>query len=210
MMTATRQPGGSPGLGQPAIPPSRIKRKAIQMAKANKASVIDTGADMIEVLIPSGLVLKHRDWEIDTATASPATLAYLLQNGFNQSMVDSAALSNKEQEGKTEDEIAEIVLDKKSKRFDNIVAGTVGTRAGGPRAVGIDKYIKDVAVEWIKKIAAKKGMKMPEGKGAAERLAKIVADYMSDDDRAEAVKVEARSRMDRDQEAAATDFTFAA
>src|SRR6266481_10056488 len=115
------------------------------------------------------------------SNASPATLAYLLQNGFNQSMVDSAALGKEDKEGLSDDEVKALVADKKQKRFDNIVAGTVGTRVGGPRAVGIDKIMNDVAVERLKAILVnQKGLKWPSGKGAAEKIAAFVTKYMGD------------------------------
>jgi len=167
------------------------------MAKANKqpdaAPVIDNTA---VVEIPADLVLKHGDWELNASNASPATLAYLLQNGFNQSMVDSAALGKEDKDGLNDDEIKALVNDKKQKRFDNIVAGTVGTRVGGPRVVGIDKVMNDVAVERLKAILiTQKGLKWPSGKGAAEKIAAFVAKYMGDASRAADVRAEAERRM---------------
>jgi hypothetical protein len=168
--------------------------------------------DTITVEIPSGLVLKHGGWELDTASASPETLAYLLQNGFNQSMVDSAALGKDEKEGLSDDELKAMVADKKQKRYDNIVAGTVGTRVGGPRPVGIDKIINDIAIERVRAILVEqKGLKWPSGKGAAEKVAGFVAKYMENAERAESVRAEAERRM-ADNAAAkdAVDIDFAA
>jgi len=167
------------------------------MAKANTQSTAAPVIDATEVIeIPDNLVLRHGDWELRASTASPATLAYLLQNGFNQSMVDSAALGKEDKEGLSDDEVKALVNDKKQKRFENIVAGTVGTRVGGPRAVGIDKIMNDVAIERLKAILiTQKGLKWPSGKGAAEKIAAFVTKYMGDAARASDVRAEAERRM---------------
>ena len=139
------------------------------MAKSKTAA--GHGPETIVVEIPAGLILAYGQWSIDAGTASPATLAYCLQNGFHQSMVDAAAFSKEEKDGKSEDEVEVMAVEKRNVRFDNIVAGTVGHRAGGPRAKGIDLYIREIADKLIAAKAAEKGAKLPSGKGAAEKMA---------------------------------------
>lgn len=148
----------------------------------------------VTVNIPSGLVLKYGAWEIPAADASPATLAYCLQNGFHQSMVDAAAFSKEEKEGKTEAEVEAMATEKRQARFDNIVAGTVGHRAGGPRVRGVDKIVRDVALERLTAVAAAKGKALPKGKGAAEKVNKLVDLYLSDEGRAADCRAEAERR----------------
>ena len=71
------------------------------MAKSKNTTHDAPGhAGTVVVEIPAGLILTYGDWSIDAATASPATLAYCLANGFHQSMVDAAAFSKDEKEGK--------------------------------------------------------------------------------------------------------------
>ena len=139
------------------------------MAKSKTAA--GHGLETTVVEIPAGLVLTYGQWSIDAATASPAALAYCLQNGFHQSMVDAAAFSKEEKDGKSDSEVEAMAVEKRSARFDNIVAGTVGHRAGGPRAKGIDLYIREIADKLIAAKAAEKGAKLPSGKGAAEKMA---------------------------------------
>ena len=161
--------------------------------KQHNADPADSG---VTVTIPSGTVLKYGDFELNASNASPATLSYLLHNGFHQSMVDAAAFSKDEKEGKTEDEVNAMALAKRTTRFENIMAGTVGSRVGGPRVRGIDKLIRDVAGEKLVAIAAAKGKALPKGKGSAEKIGKLVDMYLADATRAQAVKDEAQRRLD--------------
>lgn len=182
------------------------------MAKAKHNETLDneTSMSVVTLTIPADLVLSHGDWEIDAHTLLGMTtngLAYLLQNGFNQSMVDSAALSKEFKEGKSEKEIAAAIYEKKGARYKNILASAVGSRVGGPRVVGIDKFVKDVAIEWIKAHATSKGLKMPKGEGAAEKLSAIIDKYMTDEGRAGAVRAEAEKRMAAVEAAGDFDFT---
>lgn len=121
----------------------------------------------IHVAIPAGLILSYGDWVIDAATASPATLAYCLQNGFHQSMVDAAALSKDDKAGKSDKEIEAMSATLRTKRFDAIVAGIVGHRSGGPRAKGIDVYIRDLLDAQIVEKYRLKAVPLPSGKGSA-------------------------------------------
>jgi len=145
--------------------------------------------------IPDGLILKAHGFEVNPLDMNEKAIAYLLQNGFSQSLTDSVALAKKDTEGKSDDEVKALKAEKMQKRFDAICAGEVGTRVGGPRVVGIDKFVKLVATEWVTAWAASKGKKLPSGKGSAEKLAAIVAGYMANPDRAAKVRAEAEKRM---------------
>jgi hypothetical protein len=50
---------------------------------------------------------------------------------------------------------------RKAERWERIVSGTIGTRSGGPRRVGIDKVMAEVATERLHAIAAERKAKLP-------------------------------------------------
>lgn len=167
------------------------------MAKKHQTETapVSAATDTIMVAVPAGLVLSYGDWTIPVASATPATLAYCLQNGYHQSMVDAAAFSKDEKEGKTDDEVAEMTRNARQTRHDNIVAGTVGHRVGGPKLRGVPKLLRDVAVERLQTMAAKKGRPWPKGKGAAEKINRLVDVYLSDTGRKSACQEEAERRF---------------
>lgn len=147
--------------------------------------------------------LKYGNFSVELENLSVASLAYLAQYGFGKSLQDSVAGLKKEvgeDEAKfqkdlgvtlTGTELADEVLARKMEsRFDDIIAGTVGTRTSSPRLSGIDKIMRDVAKEAIKAKTMAKKVKMPEG----EALAAIVAKYIANHE--EAVKEEATRRME--------------
>jgi len=169
------------------------------MAKGNKHQDVAQDSNRVMVAIPAGLVLKFGEGasarEIDATSAGVATLAYLLQNGFNQSLVDSksgAAQATVDEfieakilpEGTTakslkgsaalpegfKDRLATIADEMVSKRYDAIVAGTVSAKSSGPRVRGIDKLIRDVATERLQALFSKRGQAWPNGKGAAAEI----------------------------------------
>lgn len=157
----------------------------------------DSPEGTVAVHIPAGLVLTYGEWSIDATQASPATLAYCLANGFHQSMVDAAAFGKADKEGKTDDEIDAMARDKRQARFDNIVAGTVGTRVGGPRKRGLEAIIEDVAEEFALSTLAAHGKPTPKkGKGYADAVAKIVAVAMQNPRFADRVRTAAQQRFD--------------
>lgn len=168
-------------------------------------------ANTVMVAIPAGLTLSYGDFVIHAETASPKTLAYCLQNGFHQSMVDAAAFSkddkiNEDGTPKSDEEIEAMALAKRQARFDNIVAGTVGSRVGGPRLKGVDKLEREVATEQLTAWAASKGKKLPTGKGAAEKIAAQVDKWLSNESRKAACRAEAERRHAAQAAAGADDF----
>jgi hypothetical protein len=170
----------------------------------------------IIIEVPEGLTLKHEGFTLDVSTAGPATLAYLLQNGFSQGIGDAAATNaetlaeligvtvetykakgfkpNAEQAAKIKEHKQGLMADK----FEAIVAGTVGARIGGSRPKGLDWYIKVVAEQAVKAWSDKKGLEWPKGKGAAAQIAKLVEVWLGNEKKAAQVKAEAQRRMDAD------------
>jgi hypothetical protein len=119
--------------------------------------------------------VKYGQWELalrDIA-GNPKAVMYLLQNGFTQSLVDSAAFSKEDKAGKTDDEVAAMAVERRNARFAAIRAGDVGTRVGGPKLPAIERVMRDVAEERLRAIATAKGVKMPTGDVLRAALAKI-------------------------------------
>lgn len=167
------------------------------------------------VMVPmtAGLIAKYGDFSFnpsDFTDESIATVAkavaYCLQNGYHQSMVDAAAFSKEDKAGKTEAEIEAMALEKRTTRHANIVAGTVGSRVGGPRLKGVDKLEREVATEQLTAWAASKGKKLPTGKGAAEKIAAQVDKWLSNESRKAACRAEAERRFAAQAAAGADDF----
>jgi hypothetical protein len=155
-------------------------------------------------------VLKFGKHEVMLQDVSPKGLLYLVQYGFKQSMQDSIAGYAKKlaEEGKpddagpyTEAEIAELVAERQADRFDDIVSGEVGTRAGGgPRLSGIEKIMRDMAKDAIKAAVVAKGVKMPTG----DTLAKFIDQYIAKHDAT--LRPEAQRRLDLTKAGADTDL----
>jgi hypothetical protein len=167
---------------------------------------------MQAILVPADLVLKGHGYEAEAASLLPTTAAYLLQNGWTQAHGDAKAVTAKDTEGMSEDEVKALKAERLAAKHDAIMAGTVGTRNGGPRLVGIDKMIQIVAMEEVVAWAASKGKKLPTGKGAAEKLRASVESYMANATRAEKVRAKAQERIDSQKQAVEAlgedDFDF--
>lgn len=153
---------------------------------------------------------------VDFAGLPAVSQMALAQRGFNHLMGSEVAskikaAKDKADEAKTplsESDI-EALTEKHREAFVSALAeGKLGTRASGPKLRGLDKIERDVAVEFITAWAAKNGKKLPSGKGAAEKLATIIANYMSDTARAENVQAIAKERFEAAGAAAGDDFDF--
>jgi hypothetical protein len=99
----------------------------------------------------------------DSFGVPPATVAYLLQYGFKQSLQDAAAQPASEaskESGATESSIKSAIHGAMSKRLDNIVAGTVAVRGGGSRSP-FAELTRDVIDEYLAKWATKSGAVLP-------------------------------------------------
>lgn len=134
-------------------------------------------------------ILTYGRWSLDANSAKPETIAYLLQNGFSQSMTDAAAFSKSDKEGKTGEEIAAMADAARQARFEAICAGTVGTRVGGPRLSPVERATRDLVDERLSAICAARKVKMPEGDVLKAARAKIM-DRFGDE-----IKLEAEARV---------------
>lgn len=111
----------------------------------------------------------------DTDTLVAAALEYLFDYGFKQSMGDSHAGSAKKVEKAWADAgrdpatdkatfEAEVIAQSRADmeiRFNKIVAGTMNVNDSDP--------LRAIAVEMLRKNAASKGTKLPDGKSPAYR-----------------------------------------
>lgn len=122
---------------------------------------------------------------------NPKATAYLLQYGFRQSLQDAVAGMKKElsAEGKSKDEITAALREATHKRLDAILCGTMGSRVGTARLVGIDKLMRDVATEALRTAAAAKKVTLPKGKDLSALLDKYIAKH------GDAVRAEAEKRQ---------------
>lgn len=134
-------------------------------ADAAKQSIGDTAVNVD----PQTQTLVYGDWSVKVADLPAKAIAYLLQNGFSQSMTDAAALTKAQKQDEhgndlDDDTIAAKVKSLRDARFARIVAGEVGVRAGGPKATGIDALIRTIAVERLRVQLAKYKLVLPSGK----------------------------------------------
>src|SRR6266576_2217139 len=111
------------------------------------------------------LTLKYGDWELDPNALPAKAIAYLLQNGFSQSMTDAAAFSKEQkaafaEAGKSVDEAAQ---EAREKRFVAITKGEVGVRVGGPRKSLFEKFYHEAAKDKVKALCEARGFAVPKG-----------------------------------------------
>lgn len=160
--------------------------------------------------------LKYGRWEADANTLPPKAIAYLLANGFNQSMTDAAACTREERakhlrEGGFESDAKAVegsakatistegatyfasVVDKwRQERFDAIVAGTVGARVGGgggPRKDPLLRAMEDIAEERLRALCTQRNVAMPKADVRKSAIAKLI------ERGGEALKSEAQARL---------------
>lgn len=143
--------------------------------------------------------LESNGVSLDLTNTAPDGIKYLIEYGYAKSLQDKVAGMKKD--GKTD---AEILAARESRR-DAILGGTIGHGTSGPRLIGRDKMVHLVAVEQVTAYAAKKGKKLPDGKGAADKIRAIVAKWMAVPDQAAAVESEVDRRMAAQESAGAAD-----
>jgi hypothetical protein len=163
------------------------------MAKAKtapNASANDTAASNP---LTDNLELVYGDWKTDAqalgwpvGTPISKAIAYVIANGFKQSMTDASAMT-KEQKAKAHEEAVkanpgvEITLEQaveakaheqRTKRFADILAGNVGVGGGGPKLPQIERVMREIAEEQIRAAVvannAKVGQQKPDGKPYVE------------------------------------------
>lgn len=157
-------------------------------------------------------VLEYNGFRAEISEIATAGQAYLWQYGFAKSLQDSVAGLAKElkESGVPADEIPGRIKSAMQERFDKILAGTVGTRSTGPRVMGFDKILRDVAE---RELAAK--IKLPTKRSDAFTVAgknwpnfgAFVAEYIAspkNNDRLTALAKEEEARV---AELAQTDIS---
>ena len=137
-------------------------------------------------------VIKWGEQTIHVVDLPQAAIHYLLQYGANKSRQDAVAGMKKEltAEGKTEDEIAQAMEVEFADRLARIMDGTISTRVVGPRKLGIEKVMADIARERITASCAARKTKAPTGKTMTE----LVERYLSL--KGDSVREEAQRRLD--------------
>ena len=134
--------------------------------------------------------LTYSKWFVNANDLPPAGIAYLLHNGFTQSMTDAAAFTKEQKAGKTADEVTAMATEARQKRFEAILAGTVGVRVGGPRMPAIDRAMQDVVDEMIGAICAARKVALPKGDVLKAARAKLLAKN------GDAIREKAQARLD--------------
>ena len=140
--------------------------------------------------------IEYKDFSVEIETLKPESVLYLLTNGFKQSLADSIAGLGKKlkEEGRDAVSIDAELKAVMQAKFDAILDGSVSVRSVGPRLQGLDKFVAEVAEERLRAHCAKKSIKWPSGKGAAEKIAewrgKLLASPMGD-----GVRVEGKKRF---------------
>jgi hypothetical protein len=173
--------------------------------------------------------LKYGRWSADANSLPAAGVAYLLQNGFNQSMTDAGAMTREEkakllrEHGHEADAsavesgaraklspegeavVAAVIDEWRQDRFNDILKGTVGTRVGtgGPRLDPLTREMRAVAEGRIRIIADAKNISMPTGKVLTAAVERII------DRDGDAIRTEAAARLKANKaSAAALDDLF--
>lgn len=172
------------------IAPPKPENRIMAKNKTNTAPQTDVAANVITELT----TLSAHGVTVNVADITPAGIAYLLTYGFNKSLQDKVAgLAKEMKEAEHADDVIEEAIAKaRHERAAAIVAGTIGTGSSGPRLVGRDRMIRDVAIEHLRVFAAGKGIKMPT---KAAELDAMVAKWMTNEDRALRVTTEADRRI---------------
>ena len=177
------------------------------MAKKPKETTVHNET---AVHVHDDLPLQYGDWQTSARAlgwpeGQPISkqLAYLLANGFKQSMTDASAMT-KEQKQKAHEEarashgehitleqaVEAKAIEQRNKRFSDILAGNVGVGGGGPKLPQIDRIMRDIAEEQIRAAVVAKGLAMPKGdnlKALVEKRLAVAGD---------AIRTAAQARID--------------
>lgn len=179
--------------------------------KAKTETIADTSTHVTH------LPLEYGGWKTDVhALGYPAgqpiskALAYVIANGFKQSMTDASAMTKEQKEKAHKDAQAthgeHITLEQaveakaheaRSKRFADILAGSVGFGGGGPKLPQVDRVMREIAEEQIKAAVVAKGLSMPKGdnlKALIEKRLTVAGD---------AIRTAAQARIDAAKNAVA-------
>lgn len=157
----------------------------------------------INLVLPVDFTAEAHGFKLNMNTLSgmsPSAIAYLIRNGFTQSITDAAAFSKADKDGKTDDEIAAMAKAARSTRYQAIIAGTVATGGPrGPRKSPLAAAIHEVAVERLQKAKAFTDKTHPKyrlwSSLKAGDINALVAQLMSSP-HADAVRAEAQRRVE--------------
>ncbi|MDE2071790.1 MAG: hypothetical protein KGI70_03630 [Patescibacteria group bacterium] len=166
---------------------------------AKKPSTTNSAEATITVVLPADFSISAHGHTLDANTLSGMSakaVAYLVANGYKQSLTDAAAFTKEQKEGKSAAEVEALASSKRESRHTAILGGDVGAVVGS-RATPIEKFMRDVAHERIRAIATAKGVKMPKGDVLKAAVEKIMARDNAD------IKAEAEARMSAAKAAAA-------
>lgn len=118
--------------------------------------------DTLSVALPADFSITahgHTLTGSDLASMSPKAIAYLVANGYKQSLTDSAAFTKEQKDGKSGAELDGMKAERYATRHADILSGSVGS-VSGSRSTPIEKVMHDVAVERIRAICVAKGKPM--------------------------------------------------
>jgi|HubBroStandDraft_1064217.scaffolds.fasta_scaffold17588_2 hypothetical protein len=109
-------------------------------------------------------------YDVSPADVPAISLFALAQRGLTHVLGNEVASAltawKKTDEGKaaSQAQIDAWVKARRDAKFEQILAGTLGTRtASVPRATGIEALKRSIAIEWLKAKLAKSGVKLPTG-----------------------------------------------
>jgi hypothetical protein len=141
--------------------------------------------------------LTYDKWSVNANDLPAKAIAYLLHNGFTQSMTDAAAFTKEQKAGKTEQQVKDMATEARDKRFQAILAGSVGIRVGGPRLDPVSRASNDIVDERLAAICKARNVAMPKGDVLKSARAKIMAKFGAE------IKSEAEARVAKTQESVA-------
>lgn len=187
------------------------------MAKAKKENETVTETAPADTSHVTHLPLEYGEWKTDVhalglpqGTPISKALAYVISNGFKQSMTDASAMT-KEQKEKAHKEAQathgeHITMEQaveakaheaRTKRFADILAGNVGVGGGGPKLPALERVAREIAEEQIRAAVVAKGLAMPKGdnlKALVDKRLSVAGDT---------IRAAAQSRIDAAKNAVA-------
>jgi len=134
---------------------------------------------------PDSFTVTVHGHTMDAARLSDMTgdaIAYLVRNGFTQSITDAAAFSASDKADLSEFDVAAMAAEKRQTRFDAILAGTVGSAGPrGPRLGALERGAVDFAIASIKLTPAISSGRVvwPTGQGSAAIIKSWVDQWMA-------------------------------
>lgn len=199
---------------------------------AKKPQAAETPAvsqDVVSIDIPATFAVHYGKWSLgvnELRVMTPTAVAYLLANGFTQSLSDAGACS-KDDKAKLVDEaqkadpdnpvnadeiVANAIHAWRDERFGDILAGKVGTRlGGGPRGSAVETIMRQIATAEVKQALtvvrsdgrntqAVNAYKAMDKDGRAKTLKAQVEKYLASS--GEKLRAKAEAEMARRAEAA--------